>query len=581
MKQKRLLSLLLAGSMLAATLTGCGNSETQQSSETSKESTAAESTAATGDSDEEASTEEAFDPRSITEGVTLTVAMPENVKISDFETNSTTLAIEEALGVNLEFMTFPAADYQQKINVMVMGGDKLPDIIMNGTSSKSDWSGWIAEEVLLPLDEYYANPDLAANIMAASEQTGIDIASSLTMADGHIYYLPKFGQSVNAEVYSRLWVYEPWLDAIGKDIPTTTEEFYEVCKLISETDLNGNGKKDEIALGGYSTTNWFGCLMSAFVYAHDTEYRIVEDGKVGYAFTTDAWKEGLKYIKRFFDEGLIPLETLTQANDQHEAQLYADEQTIFSFAGYNPQETKGKQWRLEFECLMPLEGPEGEANAMYRPALPKLGAAITVDCENPEAAFLVCDFLCSEEMGITARWGKRGVNWDYWEEADESLMDGAKSEYAASTPGRDIYLIAYDDSAFWGCTDPQNDSWLQQGCYVWSDKVYGGRAKKVTGLTEEEEISLAIGDEMNTAIEMLHDYVPDEVIDNAPLTTEEIESIADAKSTLSSYVTESIGKFLTGAWDIDAEWDAYLKELENIGYKDVLAAYQTGYDRTH
>lgn len=577
MKNKKLISMLLVTSMMAATFTGCGNNDAPVT--TTTESTPAVTTESSSASTDNTTGE--FDPKSITEGVTLTVAMPESTRVADFNTNSTTLAIEEALGVNLEFMTFPAADYEQKINVMVMGGDKLPDIIFNGNTSTSDWSGWIAEEVLIPLDEYYADPNMASNIMAQSEVTGVDIATAMTMADGHVYYLPRWGQSVNGEVYSRIWVYEPWLEAIGRDLPTTTEEFYEVCKLISETDLNGNGKKDEIAMGGNGLSNWFTTLMAGFVYPHDKEYRFVEDGKVNFAYTTDEWKEGLKYIKKFFDEGLIPKETLTQGSEQFQSQLYADEQTMFSFAGWNPENTKGQEWRRDFECLMPLIGPEGEQNAMFRPSLPTIGAAITVDCENPEAAFLVCDFLCSEEMGITARWGKQGKDWDYWDEAQESLMGGSKDDYGAYVDGNEIYLITYDDSAFWGSTEAQNDSWIQQGCYVWSDKIYSGRAVKVRNLTEDDALSLEITNEMNTAIVNLHTYIPEAVVDTAPLTTEESESITEAKATLKSYVTESVGAFLTGAWDIDEKWDDYLAELEKIGYKDVLATYQIGYNRTH
>lgn len=183
--KKRLISLLLIAVMVASVITGCGSgsSKSVKGSGIKKHS---------GD----------LDPRDYTEGVTLTVAIPSNVKIDDFETNAMTLYIEEKLGCNLEFMTFPSSDYQKKINIMVMGGDKLPDIVMNGTDSTADWPGWIAEEVLLPLEDYYSDPDFSANITAASEQTGVDIAESLTMADGHIYYLPKFGQSVNGEVYS-------------------------------------------------------------------------------------------------------------------------------------------------------------------------------------------------------------------------------------------------------------------------------------------------------------------------------------------------------------------------------------------
>ncbi|MBQ8082041.1 MAG: extracellular solute-binding protein [Clostridia bacterium] len=95
--------------------------------------------------------EEEFDPRQYTEGVTLTIAIPENATIIDYASNLTTLAIEEKFGVHLEFITIPKADYTTKLNVMVMGGDKLPDIIMNPGTTNADWSGWINEGALIPL----------------------------------------------------------------------------------------------------------------------------------------------------------------------------------------------------------------------------------------------------------------------------------------------------------------------------------------------------------------------------------------------------------------------------------------------
>ena len=577
MKNKKLISMLLATSMMVATFTGCGNNDAPVTTTTeSKPAVTTESVSTDNTTGE-------FDPKSITEGVTLTVAMPESTRVADFNTNSTTLAVEEALGVNLEFITFPAADYEQKINVMVMGGDKLPDIIFVGNSTKADWSGWVAEEVLLPLDEYYADPNMSANITAQSELIGVDMGTALSMADGHVYYLPKLAGAPHNAVYSKVWIYEPWLKTLGKEVPTTTEDFYELCQAVIESDLNGNGKKDELAMSGKALSNWFPCLMNGFVYSHDSEYRIVEDGKINFAYVTDEWKEGLKYLKKFFDEGLIPQEAITQSSTQFDSQLYADEQTIFSFAGWVPEATKGKEWRNEWIPLLPLIGPEGEQNAMFRTTstYPAIGAAITVDCENPEAAFLVCDYLCSEEFGITARYGKQGKDWDYWEDAQESLMSSPKEDYIAYDGSNDIYFIAYDDVSFWNNPEPQNDSYIQQGCYIAGGHITNGMAVKGKNLSEEETLDLEYTVELNAIIKELYNYSPEQIVDTAPLTSEESASIADAKATLKDYVSESIGAFLTGSWDIDEKWDDYLAELEKIGYKDVLATYQIGYDRTH
>lgn len=579
MRNNKLIPMLLATSMAAASLTGCGSSAETAATTAAKAETAAPATQAAPAATAAPEASGEFNPRTITEGVKLTVSMPENAKVADFNTNATTLAIEEALGVDLEFITFPAADYEQKLNVMVMGGDKLPDIIFNGNTSNADWSGWIAEEVLLPLDEYYDDPNMSANIIKGGDICGVDIRSALTQADGHVYYLPKLHTNIASTVYSKVWLYQPWLDAIGKEVPTTTEEFYEVAKLICETDLNGNSKKDEVAMTGKALSNWFPCMMNAFVYSHDTEYRFVEDGKVNFAYVTDEWKEGLKYIKRFFDEGLIPQEAITQSGDQFDSHRYADEQSVFGFADWVPGTNKGLAWKNEWVAMMPLIGPEGEQNAMRRTSglFPSAGAAITIDCENPEAAFLVCDFLCDIDFGISARYGEQGVNWDYWENAQESLINGTRADYQVDDTYA-VQFIAYDDNTFWGSNEPQDNCWLQQGCYILPPNSL---AVKTTNLSEDETLILEFNQYYNEIVAELLKYGPEEIVDSAPLTTDESAAIADAKALLKDYVKESIGAFLTGAWDIDAKWDEYLAELEKMGYKQVLEAYQTGYDRTH
>ena len=586
MKRKsvnRLFALLLSGSMLAAVMTGCGNSESKTDesvknsagTEESQSESVKDSGAETVGSSEEASKED-FDPKSIAEGVTITIAIPENVKVENHETNDMTLMIEEALGVNLEFEVYPSADYTSKLNLMVMTGDELPDIIMNPSSVDA----WAAEGALIDLTEYYENPDLSATIRQAGELAGVDFAQQLRTADGKIYAAPAYSGAQTGVVWEKPWVYTPWLDAVGLDVPVTTEEFYEACKLVCESDPNGNGKKDEIAFtdGGFGNSNdaWFNCLMSAFIYAHDSEYRVVEDGQISFAYTTDAWKEGLKYIRRFFEEGLVPEEALTQDSTQYQAQVYSDVQTVFAFFGWqlNGTDLERKAGMMHIPAL---KGPEGVQYAMYKLGTANQGAVITSDCENPEVAFLVLDYMCGEEMSISQRYGKRGVNWDYW---DEAKVDD-RSRYSAKYDGYDISIIVYDDASFWGSTETQNVSWLQVGPQVIDKTIFNGIAILTDVSTPEEEMQLKITTGINNAVLDCLNYSPDEVIVTLPLTEKENEATSDIKATLKNYLTESICAFLVGSKDIDAEWDAYLAELERIGYQTVLDVYQTAYDRVN
>ena len=45
-----------------------------------------------------------------------------------------------------------------------------------------------------------------------------------------------------------------------------------------------------------------------------------------------------------------------------------------------------------------------------------------------------------------------------------------------------------------------------------------------------------------------------------------------------SYVREMEASFITGALDVDAQWDAYLKELEVKGAGNMKSIYQAAYD---
>ena len=42
-----------------------------------------------------------------------------------------------------------------------------------------------------------------------------------------------------------------------------------------------------------------------------------------------------------------------------------------------------------------------------------------------------------------------------------------------------------------------------------------------------------------------------------------------------------MAKFVTGAKDIDGEWDAYLAELDKIGLETYLEVVQVAYDRMY
>lgn len=513
-------------------------------------------------------------PASAEDAVKLTVWVPDNIRIEDWNTNAMTLWLEEQTGYDLEIIPLASEDYGTKVNMSLLAGNikDLPDIIVGAGGDSNVWA-WAQAETIIPLTEYYENPELAVHINEAIERTGIDYPKQIVSPDGNIYGIAQYNQSYGNEFPAKIWIYQPWLEALGKEVPTTTEEFYEVLKLVAETDLNGNGKKDEIGMLGSTGTysSYMRALMNAFVYAGDGGYRVVEDGTVSVAYTTDAWKDGLKYLKTLFDEGLIAAESLTLSDEQFRTLINSEDPSVFSFVWMAPDMiSQGTERSTEYICIDTLTGPNGVNYASYNPSVAGVSMLVTANCENPEAAFKIGDLLNSEYIGISQRWGQEGVDWDYVENLDD--LTG----YAPAVEGFEMSIVAYNDAAFWGGTDVTNGSWRQTGPFVRQYGIANGWASISDGADAYTANVNKAG-----ALYQNADHEPAEVIPKLIYTTDESNSVSEISSVLSSYVNENIASFVTGAKDIDESWDGYLEELNNIGLEQYLEIEQTVYDRMY
>lgn len=498
-------ALLCVLSMTAGCLTGCGN--TVADNKTDVSSAATGTTVVSTTTAENETTAETFDPRAICEGVTLTIAIADDDLVIDWNTNEMTLAIEEALGVDLKFEAYASADFLDKINVMVNGGDELPDMIWGSNAGVGGLNGsyenWASEEVLIPLNEYYENPDYSANINEACEKIGVDIPSLLEDADGNIWAAPAYYQFPTNTVPCKLWINKEYCQKLGFDeIPTTTEGFYELCKAIA-TDIEAG-------------------LLADFWY----------------------YPQMLNSEDKFIQNST----------------------------------------RLEYDYIPGLEGPEGRVEAFYVPIIPGAGGVITIDCENPDAAFLVMDYMCRQDLSISNRYGQQGEDWDYWENVDESRFDEGitKENYTGRLASEypEPIMIAYSDGTFWSGGNPNNRSYMQAGPGIVSMDIYWGIAIKKDTSTEAGQVAYEYNQLYVGSILETLNWIPDEHVTRLPMTSEEISVSNEIQVTLSNYVRESIGAFLTGQWDIDEYWDTYMAELEKIGYKELLEIYQTSYDRT-
>lgn len=565
----KVLPIALCTVLLAA----CGDSGSDESASTNENvgaGTDAGKESEEGDAAEESGTEDS---------ATLTVWVPESIRIEDWNTNDMTLWLEEQGGFDLNIVTLPADGFSEKVNMSLSAGDigDLPDVILGNFGDSAVWS-WAQAGSVVSLTDYYNDPDKTPNIRKAYERTGTDYTKQITSPDGNIYGVATLNQSYGNEYPDKLWIYKPWLDALDREVPTTTEEFRELLKLVSTTDLNGNGKADEIGmagarLGGSGYGGYARALMNAFEYTGDVCYRTVKDGAIGAAYTTDEWKEGLSYIKEMFSENLILGQSLSMGDDEFKTLINSDEPVVFSFAYFAPDMiASGSDRANEYIAIDTLAGPGGVNYATYRPTVANISLLVTANCKNPEAAFKLGDLMSSEYIGISQRWGKEGVNWDYAENVDDM------STFSEPLNGFEPSIATYDDASFWSGTEVANYSWRQTGPYV---RQYGIACGVV--IPTEGGSGDPYTENLNAAwiLYQTSGHQPEEVIPKLILTEEETKAIGEVESNLVKYVEECWASFVTGSMDIDGQWDGYLEELDKIGLQEYLSVIQTAYDRMY
>ena len=104
----------------------------------------------------------------------------------------------------------------------------------------------------------YSTNDLAyfkfkiSNFNAIPDEDREDILQATTMADGNIYGFAAYEPETWNLTPNRMFINRAWLDKLGLEVPTTTDELKTVLEAFRDGDPNGNGVQDEIGVYGFA-----------------------------------------------------------------------------------------------------------------------------------------------------------------------------------------------------------------------------------------------------------------------------------------------------------------------------------------
>lgn len=533
---KKVISGILAVLMIIA-LASCST----QGSPSSQEPSAAPSQ--TSPAEKETLGNIAFPLSDETVELTVWTEQLSNNLITDFETNKMTKWYEDLTNVHVNWMAIPSAEKETKLNLSLASGS-YPDIY---------GGDFYANQITLYGGKVFrALNDLLEGGYMPNTKAWFDeepyILEGLTASDGNLYGYPNVSIAYHMRAPNKMFVKQDWIDQLGIEVPTTTEEFKNMLISFRDKDMDGDGDvANEIPLLG-STSSWCGdpliFLMNSFQLTSN-DYLLAENDKVYFTANMDTWRTGLVYMSDLYKEGLLAEETYVQDNTQYIALV--GEGVVGAAAG---------AWQgvfcddievpyTDYPVVLPLKGPDGlqqtPTNSVDGTVSLAFKGVITTSCKNPEIAAQWLDFWVSDEGTFVNTFGYENENFEY---SDELAINNGK-------PSVTFYETA---------NQPENSMWVNKTApiHTKTDIYY-----LATATEGSSNMLLYNGGQA---------YIPYEVYTGKPLTTWLNDADAEAERSelatiINEYVAQATAEFVIGTRNInsDPDWVAYSDELKNLG----------------
>lgn len=558
--KKRLFALLLSVVMAAGLLAGCGSGTNPGST---PESGAASTPASESDATSMPVSGEAGDAvkmKALIVTHSLTKNMDEMMWLSE---------LEEKTGVDVEWEQI-RADWETVKSTRFAAGD-VPDLLFNATLDQDyttynglflDLSSYISEE---------STPNISA--MFTEEPDTEKLATTL---EGKIYGLPKF-QGKWPSTNTVMFINQDWLTAVGKEIPTTYTEMKDVLMAFKEQDANGNGDaNDEIpmdfnAYGGnnawfnsaYSMTNLLGSLGIQLTN-WGTDAYFAEDSTVKSYAVDDRYKLFMEYITDLYANGLINENAITNDYSAFQSLSRGNENgdaVVGCVFGWEETDKFGPELYAQYVPVTALDYDidcePGTYDTRWRDDYTGLNMSanrvcISANCENPEAAMKFLDGFYDPAVSVQGLFG--GIT-------DGCVEQTGDNSFKVLDP-----LDADTDPGTWKWTSTMADN---APMYIRRDTEIE-MAQDMTFALEEREVYddiIAKASETDSYPQMFMRY-----------TEEDLNTMALTQANINNIIDNYWSLWMTGASDINADWDSYVDSVNAAGLPQILEIRQKAFD---
>lgn len=498
----------------------------------------------------------------LAEKTTLTgmTSYPSNTE-SDPNNRTIFKRLEEQTNVHIEWNAIPSDQWGDKITLTMANVASLPDFIFSAGFGDSNLLKYGEQGLILPLEQYI--DAYMPNLKAVFDKYP-EYRSMSTDANGHIWALPWIEQ-LGAEktaiqtVGNMSFINKKWLDHLNLEIPETVEEFEQVLiafrdnsadlqqtfgiegSIIPMSCIVNDGDQDlPILINGFG--EGYGDMDKGRHIA------VTNDLQVICAATQQGYKDGIAWLHSLYEQDLIDPEAFTQEWSTYVSKGKSGRYGVcFSWDVANIDNLN--DW-VPLPVLTADTTNLTPQNGSFTSGYDRGRCVVTALSKNPA---LVCAWLDQMYAPIQSpqnNWGTYGENDDF-----------------------DIFVMG---------TNENGDPMLQHAPLGDASPVEVREAESVGGplaiLDEYYGVYVTCPDDAQYRLNWIEQYFTpdmhnDYVYPNVFMTREDTEKLSNLQADIEKTINAKKSDWIMNGFT-DADWDAYLKELDSYGLNDYLELFQ-------
>ena len=452
--------------------------------------------------------------------------------------------LQQTTNIDLLFEEVPSTRIQEKTNLMFASRD-FPDVTINaGVSDQNIWDASQGGD-LWPLNDLIDR--YAPNWKRAFEERPV-IKTANTMPDGKVYSLPYYREILNDYgIRDTMAINVDWLKKVGKPMPATTEDFYQVLRAFRKGMTDGVLPKNGIpwllryhqwANGGeWDIYDAFGLWMKGQGSGAE-RYLSVNKGVVEFGATDPKLKDAAAFLNKLYKEGLIVEDMFTDSAEQFQSKC----RSVPPISGVRGEyfiAAAVEQW---FDPLPPIAGPDGTRRFRSQPVRMENNRFVMYrKLAHPEAMIRFLDFWADDEWSVNLSYGGPTI---------QRNADGTKTVVGTGI------------------------EWYRHGPHNMFPSYISKRASDKVLWTGEQ------GAREKYVREVFAPYLwpQDRHFTYITYNDQEQERLSILSTEIGSYVQTAIAKWIVNGVT-DAAWGEYLAQLQKLGLPEAVKIFQAAYDR--